>query len=430
MNNKYIRNVIIFLLILEVAIMISVYVIADAKIVNQQYVTEEVSKTTNIEKDEILADTITTLEVEGLEKEERKKIMEGLAENWDSSKVQTVQAKINNDEDGMEMPVPVPIGYTASSVEGENTIDGGFVIYEGIDPVTGSSSDEGVKEAQKTRNQWVWIPVYDPSEIYGIDSNGKMCGKLYNYSTDGKTKENWSESNGVITLSSSTGSREPDIVTDYDKDNYLPNYLIDEERAEINKEMITNFEKTIKSIKKYGGFYIGRYETGGLNEVAKVVKMDTNISNQTWYTMYRRCKELKGSNNNVITSMIYGSQWDRTMQWLIDTKCKSYSQVGSDSTDWGNYYNKSIKYTDTDGTEKTSVTYSSSKRIPSGSSEETKANNIYDLAGNVWEWTLEAYSSSSRRCRGGYYGSDGYSSPADYRDGNVPNDGSVASIRV
>lgn len=329
-------------------------------------------------------------------------------ENWDLNRVH-----IEYDSEGV--PVPVPNGYVGSSietvlddegnvvVEGENTVNTGFVIYEGTEEVTTANKST----AQTTRNQWVWVPIYDVSEIYGVDSNGMMHGKLYNYDSEGRKNENWSEdSNGVMKIKDSSGNREPDIVISYDYDAYLPNYISDEERDELYDELAEMFKNNIKSIKKYGGFYIGRYETGGLNAQAKVVKGETNISSQTWYTMYKKSKTLKGTNENVTTNMIWGSMWDATLEWLVDSGNKTYSEVGSDSTSWGNYY--------------TSTVSGSGSKRPTGYSEIWKANNIYDLAGNVWERTLEAYSIDYRRYRGGNYDYEGSGYPADYRSSGDP----------
>ena len=122
------------------------------------------------------------------------------------------------EEDASGDKVPVPNGYVGSKVAGENEIDTGYVIYEGEEEVT----DENVEEAQKTRNQYVWVPVPDASKMYGTDENGKKWGKLYNFTTStgnnidevtGATPLNWNESNEIIEISSKTGYREPDIIS-------------------------------------------------------------------------------------------------------------------------------------------------------------------------------------------------------------------------
>ena len=108
--------------------------------------------------------------------------------------------------------VPVPNGYVGSSVTGENEIDTGYVIYEGEEEVT----DSNVADAQKSRNQYVWIPVPDISKFYGTDTNGKKWGKRYQFSSStsssydeitGTKPYNWSESNGVMTINSITGAK-------------------------------------------------------------------------------------------------------------------------------------------------------------------------------------------------------------------------------
>ena len=122
--------------------------------------------------------------------------------------------------------------------------------------------------------------------------------------------------------------------------------------------------------------------------------------------------------------MIWGIQWDETLKWLIDTNNKTYKQVGSDSTSWGNYNNNSFTYYT--NTSKSTATKSSgsSKRIPSGAYDGANANNVFDLAGNVWDWTCEFDGSGTgnyRFFRGGYYGFYGINYPADYRSSGNPN---------
>ena len=156
--------------------------------------------------------------------------------------------------------------------------------------------------------------------------------------------------------------------------------------------------------------------------------------------MYEKCKNLAGTNENVETSMIWGSLWDETLQWLVDSEAKistgetiDYTLI-SNSTNWGNYSNATFEYTTTSGGTSTKNT-GSGTRIPTGSADYTKANNIYDMAGNVYDWTLEANFTYSRVYRGGYYYYDGSSDPVrnhynDYPSGSYSNVGCRASLYI
>ena len=341
------------------------------------------------------------------------------------------------EEDASGDKVPVPNGYVGSSVAGENEIDTGYVIYEGEEAVT----DSNVADAQKNRNQYVWVPVPDISKFYGTDANGKKWGKIYTFSSStssgydeitGTQPYNWSESNGVMTISSKRNYREPDVVakyssTGYDMDSRLKTLGIGAKTThEFLNQLEKEFNNMVASVEKYGGFYIGRYETGNINQDTPVIqKGNTNISSQTWYNMYKRCKNIKGANTNVETGMIWGNQWDRTLMWLIETGSKTKEQIADDSTSWGNYYNATFEYVNSSGSTVTKNENSGTK-IPTGNTEYTKANNIYDLAGNVYDWTMEASSIDSRVCRGGYCSSNGDSNPAVYRT-NISPTGSSSS---
>jgi archaellum component FlaF (FlaF/FlaG flagellin family) len=340
------------------------------------------------------------------------------------------------EEDASGDKVPVPNGYVGSSVAGENEIDTGYVIYEGEEAVT----DSNVADAQKNRNQYVWVPVPDISKFYGTDANGKKWGKIYTFSSStssgydeitGTQPYNWSESNGVMTISSKTNYREPDVVakysssTGYDMDSRLKTLGIGAKTThEFLNQLEKEFNNMVASVEKYGGFYIGRYETGNINQDTPVIqKGNTNISSQTWYNMYKRCKNIRGANTNVETGMIWGNQWDRTLMWLIETGSKTKEQIADDSTSWGNYYNATFEYVNSSGSTATK-NENSSTRIPTGSAEYTKANNIYDLAGNVRDWTMEAYSTYIRVSRGGNYNYVGDYNPAGYRDNDFPTSSS------
>lgn len=105
--------------------------------------------------------------------------------------------------------------------------------------------------------------------------------------------------------------------------------------------------------------------------------------------------------------------------WLIETGSKTKEEIADDSTSWGNYKNATFEYVNSSGST-TTKNENSSTIIPTGSTEYTKANNIYDLAGNVYDWTMEARSPYYRVYRGGSCNYDGDGSPADNRGINSP----------
>ena len=177
---------------------------------------------------------------------------------------------------------------------------------------------------------------------------------------------------------------------------------------------VAEYKEMIESIRKYGGFYIGRYE---LSE-AGVQNNQPTLTNTNWYNLYAKCKSLNAS-DKVETRMIWVCQWDVTMNWLISSGSKTSDEVNKDSSSWGNYKGTSVKADD--GT--TEIKASGDVQVlNTGKTTFTMANNIYDLAGNVSEWTQEAYGTNGRAYRGGDYNFSGSSSPASGRVG-VDNPG-------
>ena len=157
--------------------------------------------------------------------------------------------------------------------------------------------------------------------------------------------------------------------------------------------LVDEYNETYESIKKYGGFYIGRYEISGSVESPTVVQGGTVLTAEVagnWYNLKKACNNVV-NNEYVKSEMIYGNQWDRVLNWLVETGAKTQEEVYSDSSSWGNYENSSGAAATDSGSPQTS-----------GKNEAWQANNIYDLAGNYWEWTQESYRTNYRVSRGRY----------------------------
>ena len=296
------------------------------------------------------------------------------------------------------------------------------------------SVNHGLVIKDEKNNEWVWVPVDSATlaTMYEESSDEKtLCGttgetavktKLYS-----KTITIGTDSDKTTMTRTTPGTsddyREPDLVVGSDgvgldaKDTYYKTILGETgTKEQLAQLFVDEYKAMIESVSKYGGFYIGRYE---LSE-AGVQKDKATLTSTNWYNLYKKCTELKAS-DKVKTQMIWGCQWDVTMNWLISSGAKTSNEVNKDSRSWGNYSdskeNAKVTVTEEDGT----TTNKYGRKQNTGYSEYWKANNIYDLAGNCSEWTQEASYTSSRANRGGGYGGNGSSFPVSGRGGFNPD---------
>ena len=323
---------------------------------------------------------------------------------WDTTKVTVYTDPASGKK------APIPVGYVASQVTGENGIDTGLVIYEGTVPVTGTQIGVPGTEAWDAscnRNQWVWVPVPDVSRIY--DTNTRKS-KLYSITQTGRSTYN----NSNYEPGTLVGSQYADT------ERYFSQYNLPEmTRKKLLYEIETELAETIKSIEKYGGFYIGRYENGETKTVKPVVKRMSSNPYASWYDTYVNLRTLV-PNENLKANIIWGCLWDETLQWFRESGAKTDEEIYNSAT-WGNHLDSEgfTYYTNVAGSTG-SKTKGSGKSIPTGSTERNKANNIYDMAGNQWEWTLEGYGNYSRRIRGGICVKNASDYSVGYRNGYGP----------
>ena len=248
---------------------------------------------------------------------------------------------------------PIPVGYTVSQISGENTIEDGLVIYQTTTPVIGTANSTEHISAMETYNQYVWIPVDNINDMVMCKSNasGSLCnlqlqgnelictthgystatelttanidttglaGRLYRVgytfketTADGnyiyQTNMQFTEATkSTQSFTKDSGFREPDIVTYHDQDdvtsgnNYMELAGIADKTAEtFKKQLNEDYIEMAKSVAKYGGFYIARYEAG-VNGSSK--KNQDVMMNIIWYELYNTLRNKTGVNTSVVKS--------------------------------------------------------------------------------------------------------------------------------
>ena len=252
----------------------------------------------------------------------------------------------------------------------------------------------------------------------------------------------------------------PCTVDEYHKTNWGSSYVLggyDSDDANASE---------IIQIKKYNGFYVGRYEAGLANTIQESLTNISNASNSInnynvegipqlkackvpWtYIDYinskNNAKNMYKNNLYVTSGLITGAQWDVMLNKFIGTTNESGLTFTVDemtnSDSWGNYMTNSIEYTGrlaqivsgkfkpfgniTTGKTKA---YSNSSQaslnadiLSTGASKITEAYHIYDVAGNAWEWTDEIGQGSNThivRASWGVGNGSGANAPACRRDG-------------
>ena len=250
--------------------------------------------------------------------------------------------------------------------------DGIVYMPEGFKIAKGSAStvQSGIVIEDKDGNQFVWVPV----------------ATLADY------KRTWYTGHGT-----------------------LSNY----------SEALPEDEKT--SVETYKGFYIGRYEAGdkenteaktlrSSNDVTKTVTIKANQAPYNYVKMAQAVSLAEGfatkQGYKAKTKLVSSYAWDTTIEFIQ----KVNSDYGNSSEE-GNYKDTTFSCTDITGASKTKE-YGSGALVPTG--QTTAVCNIYDMGGNVWEWTTESYSNtdSPYAKRGGYY----YDNFAFYPAGGRLND--------
>ena len=272
----------------------------------------------------------------------------------------------------------IPEGFKVAD-DSASTVQGGIVIED------------------KDGNQFVWVPVATLADY-----------KRTAYSINVATDETDTETNSTK------------IYLDSNKDYYFT-------------EAMPENEKT--SVERYKGFYIGRYEagdkesTGTTKATFRTSSSDTGNTvtikaDQVPYNYVTRTQAISLA-EGFATKQGYKAKTKLVSSYAWDTTIAFLQKVNSDygiSSEEGNYSDTTFSYTDITDESKPEKTKAENSSLLVATGQTTPVCNIYDMGGNVWEWTIESYSNTNDPCviRGGHYYNNFTNNPAG--DRNISSD--------
>ena len=345
-----------------------------------------------------------------------------------------IQAKDKTEETTREEQIKISMMEAASNVNGDTY--NGVKIPAGFAPTKKegeSSVDEGLVITDSEGNEYVWIevpnggtgPIYtaveekekNSSEYYEAISSAlrKYCEKDAN---NGNLIKDGARSDGYSGKTSTYGY----------KDIWYSECGIESEQ-----EYVKLYNKMLNSVYKNGGFWIGRYEAGieGSDKNTSLAKQShTDITdsspkavskpNCVPYNFVNCCDAQKLAskaitNGTNTSSLMFGIQWDLILRYLSAKGIATDLITGENAYTLGNYYDNSFEinrgkysyqkpynvYIDYNNPIDNKVTYQNnvSKKVrltdensillTTGASDLNCQKNIYDLAGNIEEFTLE-----------------------------------------
>ena len=310
----------------------------------------------------------------------------------------------------------------SDTVTSNTKTTGGTYLPKGFRQVSGTTLEKGLTIQDSQGNQYVWVEVPKTKEVYptaGLEITEFTEDKYTAIETDLHTYTN-----------------------DYRKSGWEDKYCSDAATGLTSEQYTQLKQKMLKSVYQNGGFYIGKYETGTETartsgnastapEETPVIKQNVYPYNYVTCSQAQTLATTKMESGDRTTSLLFGVQWDLVMKYL-ETKGIAQADLKTKSTSWGNYKdnawnitNANLKYSSNYGDSWTTATEKSKTAnekilLSTGASESFSKMGIYDLAGNVWEWTLEYTSDTNDPCadRGGNCYNTGSTYPASYRDSN------------
>ena len=350
-------------------------------------------------------------------------------------------------QDG-ENTVPIPAGFAVSQVEGENKVDDGLVVID------------------KNGNEFVWIPcgTWDETEKKYSTTKYEDAKDYVKNKWSDKTDGNYNNKTWTNTDSSgkdNTGTEENEETIDNGK------ITAKDSIAKYGGFYVARFEAGVPSNADFyvstngssnGEEYKGKNGTSGTSPdsngftTTRYDRKDENLKpvskryNQVWnyidqITAKKVSAKMYEDNDDVDSYLIDSNAWNYICKDVFGKDEILGEGKLKDSTKYGNYYNNTTtdytildclwanheynsgwKYATKYG--KGSITTEAPRgsgnnrlELATGASDDFKVYNIYDMAGNVWEWTEETATNGNATYgafRGGNFNVDGTTYPVVY----------------
>ena len=379
----------------------------------------------------------------------------GIAEIEEQKRLTMLEAASNVNGENYN-GVKIPAGYAATKKEGESTVDEGLVITdsEGNEYVWIEVPNDGtgpvytaVKNEEENSDKYYEeiakaLRAYCTKDAKGGDliKDGTISDGMYGKTSTYGYTDVWYDGNGK--LEGDSGSN---------KEDKAGCGLTNNEYKELYKKML-------KSVYINGGFWIGRYEAGTTSPRGDkndpIERLKAESKKDLYPINYVKCFQAQilaskaSSSASVSSSLMFGIQWDLVLRFLSNKGVET-GLLNDNSETWGNYkleypLNQSTVHGYKGIYASSKLTWSEIESgythngteyiaLSTGATERNKKKNIYDIAGNMYEWTLEhatyVYRGTSYPCasRGGYFGNSGGYDPASIR-GSLTTSGSGYSI--
>ena len=326
-----------------------------------------------------------------------------------------------NTEKTIYKGLTLPEGFAPTKIEGEDSIDDGLAITDGYG------------------NEYIWIEVPRTTAVYqtaGINITSFTDEEYTKIETDLHTYTN----------DYRNGTSYNDVYYEDNTEGWFS------DANEYNKLK----QKMLKSIYQNGGFWVGRYEAGidkNRTVSGDAITTPSTKANLYPYTYVTRTQAKvlaeKVESGSYTSSLMFGVQWDLVLKYIEIKNATTKYNLKTDSSTIGNYYNSEFtlnrgkfaqwgtlsdwkfynseekKDLVTGRKKEKQSSYENGILLTTGATEASKLQNMYDIAGNVCEWTLENTSNNIYPCarRSGHCSDNGSDRPASYRN----NDDTTAS---